>query len=257
MEKAVNLPRHVAFILDGNGRWAEKHSLPRLEGHRAGVKNIRPILKYLIELGVTTVTLYAFSTENWNRPEEEVNGIFHLLESVISKEAREVHKNGVKILHIGRMDGLSLKLQKSIERAQKLTAGNTEATLVFAFNYGGRAEILDAVHKFIASGDPLESLDEKSFGKYLYTADLPDVDLVIRTGGEMSTTCRGTMPKYNGSVVAKSPRVYGRRAGEPTKRGPSSPLPGRRRGLSRPEYFQALARQLTSSARPNPTGASY
>jgi undecaprenyl diphosphate synthase len=188
MEKAVNLPRHVAFILDGNGRWAEQHSLPRLEGHRAGVKNIGPILRYLIKHGVSYVTLYAFSTENWNRPQEEVNGIFHLLESVMSKEAREVHKNGVRILHIGRMDGLSPKLQKSIKRAQKLTASNTALTLVFAFNYGGRAEILDAVRKFIASGDPLESLDEKSFEKYLYAADMPAVDLVIRTGGEIRTS---------------------------------------------------------------------
>jgi undecaprenyl diphosphate synthase len=188
METAVKIPRHVAFILDGNGRWAEQRSLPRLEGHRAGVNNIRPILKFLNNHGVRYVTLYAFSTENWNRPQEEVNGIFHLLESVMSKEARELHKNGVRILHIGRMDGLSPKLQKSINRAQKLTSSNTGLTLVFAFNYGGRAEILDAVRKFVASGTPVDTLDEKAFAKYLYTADLPDVDLVIRTGGEIRTS---------------------------------------------------------------------
>jgi undecaprenyl diphosphate synthase len=188
MENTVNFPRHVAFILDGNGRWAEQRNLPRLEGHRAGVKNIRPILKYLIKHSVSHVTLYAFSTENWNRPQEEVNGIFQLLESVMSKEARELHKNGVRILHIGRLEALSPNLQKSIKRAQKLTAGNMVMTLVFAFNYGGRAEIIDAVRSFITSGTPVDNLDEKSFSKYLYTSGLPDVDLVIRTGGEIRTS---------------------------------------------------------------------
>jgi undecaprenyl diphosphate synthase len=188
MEKTVNLPCHVAFILDGNGRWAERRGLARLEGHRAGVKNIRPILECLSKHGVKYVTFYAFSTENWNRPREEVNGIFHLMESIISKEARELHKNGIRILHIGSMDGISPKLQQSINQAKQLTAGNTNMTLVIAFNYGGRAEILDAVRKFITSGTPVESLDEKTFAKYFYTADLPDVDLVIRTGGEIRTS---------------------------------------------------------------------
>jgi undecaprenyl diphosphate synthase len=188
MEKTVNLPVHVAFILDGNGRWAEHRGLPRLEGHRAGVKNIRPILKYLKTQGIRYVTLYAFSTENWNRPADEVNGIFHILESIIAREARELHKNGVRICHIGRLDGISPKLQKSINRALKLTAGNTDMTLGFAFNYGGRAEILDALRKFIASGAPVDGIDEKSFGQYLYTAGFPDVDLVIRPGGEIRTS---------------------------------------------------------------------
>lgn len=188
MENIANLPRHVAFILDGNGRWAEQRGLPRLEGHRAGVKNIRPIVKHLKAYGIPYVTFYAFSTENWNRPPEEVQGIFGILESVIATEARELHKNGVRILHIGRADGLSPKLQKSINRGIKLTAGNTGMTLGFAFNYGGRAEIVDAARKFITSGEPVDSLDEKSFAKYLYTAGLPDVDLVIRTGGEIRTS---------------------------------------------------------------------
>jgi len=188
MENTFKLPRHVAFILDGNGRWAEERGLSRLEGHRAGVKNIRPVLKYLIQQGVSYVTLYTFSTENWNRPHEEVDGIFHILETSMAKEARELHKNGIKIVHIGRTDGLSLKLQKSIIRMQKLTAANTKMTLFFAFNYGGRAEILDAVHKFITSGTPVDKLDEKTFAEYLYTGGLPDVDLVIRTGGEIRTS---------------------------------------------------------------------
>jgi undecaprenyl diphosphate synthase len=188
MNKIVNIPRHVAFIMDGNGRWAEQRGLPRQEGHRAGSKNIQPILKYLMKSGVKYATLYAFSTENWHRPEEEVNGILHLLESVMSKEAREIHKYGIKIMHIGRLDGLSPKLQKSFHRVQKMTANNTGMTLIFAFNYGGRLEIVDAAKKFVASGLPADSLDEKSFEKFLYTADLPEVDMVIRTGGEIRTS---------------------------------------------------------------------
>jgi undecaprenyl diphosphate synthase len=188
MEKTSTLPGHIAFILDGNGRWAEQRGLPRLEGHRAGVKNIRPILKYLQEQGISCVTLYAFSTENWNRPAEEVNGIFGILENTIAREARELHKNGARIRHIGRMNGISPQLQKSINRALKLTENNTGMTINFAFNYGGRAEILDAVRKFIAGGEPVDSIDEASFGKYLDTASLPDVDLVIRTGGEIRTS---------------------------------------------------------------------
>jgi undecaprenyl diphosphate synthase len=188
MEKTGNLPVHVAFILDGNGRWAENRGLPRLEGHRAGVKNIRPIISYLKERGIRYVTLYAFSTENWNRPAEEVKGLFGILQSIIAREARELHKNGVRIRHIGRLDGVSSKLQKSIHGALKLTENNIAMTLNFAFNYGGRAEILDAVRHLCAGGEAVDKIDEASFGNYLYTAGQPDVDLVIRTGGEIRTS---------------------------------------------------------------------
>jgi undecaprenyl diphosphate synthase len=188
MEKTGILPGHIAFILDGNGRWAEQRGLPRLEGHRAGVKNVRPILKYLDQKGIRCVTLYTFSTENWNRPAEEVNGIFGILERIIAREARELHKKGARIRHIGSMDGISPKLQKSVRRASELTQNNTGMIINFAFNYGGRAEILDAVRKFIAGGEPVGSLGEESFGKYLHTTGLPDVDLVIRTGGEIRTS---------------------------------------------------------------------
>jgi undecaprenyl diphosphate synthase len=188
MENVRNLPRHVAIILDGNGRWAEQRGLPRLDGHRAGVKNVRPIIKRFKEHGIPYVTLYAFSTENWNRPTEEVNGLLGILENIISKEARELHKNGVRILHIGRAEGISPKLKRSIALGIKLTANNTDMTLVFAFNYGGRAEIIDAARGFINGGKPASSLDEKTFSSYLYTAGLPDVDLVIRTGGEIRTS---------------------------------------------------------------------
>ena len=188
MENIANLPRHVAIILDGNGRWAKQRGLPRLEGHRIGVKNVRPIVRYLKDQGIQFVTLYAFSTENWNRPADEVSGIFGILERIVATEARELHKNGVRILHIGRPEGLSTKLQKSIKDGIKLTENNTDMTLVLAFNYGGRAEIVDAARKLIISGVPADSLDEKIFAKYLYNAGLPDVDLLIRTGGEIRTS---------------------------------------------------------------------
>jgi len=188
MERITGLPRHVAFIMDGNGRWAEHRGLPRLEGHRAGVKNMRPVIRYLSSHGIEYTTLYTFSTENWSRPGDEVDGLFHLLEGIVDKEARELHKYGIRIRHIGRLDGLSQELQKSIDKAVKLTAGNTGMTLGVALNYGGRGEILNAVRHIIDGKVPPEEIDEKLFGEYLYTADFPDVDLVIRTGGEIRTS---------------------------------------------------------------------
>jgi undecaprenyl diphosphate synthase len=185
MNNGTNLPRHVAIIPDGNGRWAEQRGKPRLEGHHAGVQNVRHIIKHLKNRGIQYVTLYAFSTENWTRPVEEVSGIFGILERMITSVAEELHTNGVRILHIGRMDGFSKKLQKSIKDSIKLTENNKGMTLVFAFNYGGRTEIVDATRKLILKGESADSLDEKTFSKYLYTAGLPDVDLLIRTGGEM------------------------------------------------------------------------
>ncbi|HTY81734.1 MAG TPA: polyprenyl diphosphate synthase, partial [Dehalococcoidales bacterium] len=153
--------------------------------HRAGVQNVRPIVRHLKDRGISYVTLYAFSTENWNRPAEEVSGIFGILEKIISNESRELHKNGVRILHIGRPEGFSRSLQKSINDGIKLTENNKDMTLAFAFNYGGRAEIVDAARKLISSGEPADKLDENTFSKYLYTAGIPDVDLLIRTGGEL------------------------------------------------------------------------
>ncbi|OGO18798.1 MAG: di-trans,poly-cis-decaprenylcistransferase [Chloroflexi bacterium RBG_16_50_11] len=182
------LPRHVAFIMDGNGRWAEQRGLSRLEGHRAGVKNIRSIIRFLHSKSIQYVTLYAFSTENWRRPENEVNGLFHILEEIIAEEAQELHKKGVRIRHIGSLEGLSTKLQESINKALRLTANNTGMTIGVALNYGGRAEIIDAARRIMSSGIRPEELDEEKFQKYLYTADFPDVDLVIRTGGELRTS---------------------------------------------------------------------
>ncbi len=183
--KTKSLPHHLAVIMDGNGRWAQKRGLSRLKGHRAGVKNIRPLIKYLHNKGVKYVTLYAFSTENWHRPEGEVSGLFHILEEIIGEESRELNEKGVRIHHIGSLEGLSSKLKKSINAALKLTEKNTFMHLAIALNYGGRTEILDAVRKIIADGLKPNKVDEASFRKYLYASDFPDVDLVIRTGGEM------------------------------------------------------------------------
>jgi undecaprenyl diphosphate synthase len=182
------LPQHVAFIMDGNGRWGEQRGLSRLDGHRAGVRNIRPIIEYLHSKGIKYVTLYAFSTENWNRPEDEVNGIFKILEDIIVDESRELHKNGVRLRHIGSLEGLSAKLKGLINQALELTKANIKMTLGVALNYGGRAEIIEAIRRIMQSGMKPAELDEKKFRDYLYTADFPDVDLVIRTGGEFRTS---------------------------------------------------------------------
>jgi undecaprenyl diphosphate synthase len=188
MDKTSGIPVHVAFIMDGNGRWAERRGLPRLEGHQSGVKNVRPIIEYLNKKGIRYVTLYAFSTENWNRPDDEIDGLFKILESVISEEARELHKNNAMIRHIGRLTGISQKLKKSITDAVKLTENNSGINVGFAFNYGGRSEILDAVRKIIDRRIKVGDLTEENFRRYLYTNDCPDVDLVIRTGGEIRTS---------------------------------------------------------------------
>ena len=185
MKRNLRLPKHIAFIMDGNGRWAEQRGLSRLEGHKAGVENVRSMITCLDERRIEYATLYAFSTENWNRPEDEVSGLLHLLEEVIDKEAIELHKKGIRLRHLGRLEGLSPELQQTISRVEELTKNNTGMSISFAFNYGGRLEILDAVRRLIIEGVPPQEIDEKLFGNYLYTAGLPDVDLVIRTGGEI------------------------------------------------------------------------
>lgn len=183
-ETDISIPRHIAFIMDGNGRWAEKRGLPRHEGHEAGVKNIRPIIKYLSQYGVEYITLYAFSTENWNRPDDEVNGLFRLLEEVIEVESRELHKNNVRICHIGSLEGISQGLRNSINEALNLTKNNTGLTVGVAFNYGGRTEIVEAARHLVIDEVQPQNIDEELFAKYLYTAGFPEVDMVIRTGGE-------------------------------------------------------------------------
>ena len=185
MKKITRLPNHIAFIMDGNGRWAEQRGLPRLEGHHAGLETTRSVIKYLGEYHIKYVTLYSFSTENWNRPKDEVNGLLNLLGKSIEKETKELHKRGVQIRHLGHMERLPKHLKRAIEKAIELTRDNTEMTLSLAFDYGGRAEILDAVRNIIADDISNSDIDEKLFNSYLYTADLPEVDLVIRTGGDL------------------------------------------------------------------------
>jgi undecaprenyl diphosphate synthase len=181
----TNVPRHVAIIMDGNGRWAKKRGLPRIAGHRAGTENIRRVLRACIKYGIEILTIYAFSTENWKRPKEEIRGLMRILEEAIERELPELHKNGVKLMHIGRLDGLSESIKRKIREAIELTKNNERIVLNIAFNYGGRAEIVDTVRRIIKEGVASEGIDEALFSRYLYTADLPDPDLIIRTGGEL------------------------------------------------------------------------
>jgi len=172
--------------MDGNGRWAERHRLPRFEGHIAGIESARLTIRYLNnQYHLKYLTLYGFSTENWNRPEQEVSGIFNLFEEIIDGEVLKLHKEGVKLRHLGRLEELPQGLQLAIKRGLQLTQNNTGMTLSFAFNYGGRTEILDAVRRIVAEGTPPQSIDERLFNSYLYTTGVPEVDLLIRTGGEL------------------------------------------------------------------------
>ncbi len=180
----ASVPYHVGIIMDGNGRWAQKRGLPRQAGHNAGVNNIRPVLEGCVEFGVKVLTVYAFSTENWNRPPEEVSGLMRLLGMTIRRRLNELHENGVQIRHSGRLEGINTELQKQIRHALDVTKNNDRIILNVAFNYGGRSEILDAVRQIIRDGIDPDELDEELFGRYLYTGDLPDPDLIIRTGGE-------------------------------------------------------------------------
>ena len=175
----------MAIIMDGNGRWAAERGRPRLEGHRAGLEATRRVINHLGKKGLRYVTLYAFSTENWQRPAEEIEGLFQLLKSVIHREAADLHKNNVRILHLGRSANLPADMLEEIRQAVKLTAGNTGLTLSLALNYGGRQELVDAVRRVVADGVPVGQIDEESIAGRLYSAGLPDVDLVIRSAGEM------------------------------------------------------------------------
>jgi undecaprenyl diphosphate synthase len=180
-----HIPRHIGFVMDGNGRWAKERGLPRLAGHRAGGENTKRVLNACAKYGIKIVTLFGFSTENWKRPEEEVRGLMNLFEEAIDKGVIELHRNGVQLRHIGRLEGLPESLRKKIQDAVELTKNNKKFILNFAFNYGGRAEIVDAVKRIIEDGIDPEAVDEELFSRYLYTAGLPDPDLIIRTGGEM------------------------------------------------------------------------
>jgi undecaprenyl diphosphate synthase len=184
-KKLKLLPNHIAIVPDGNGRWAERRGLPRLEGHRVGADNTYRLIRYLNDYPIKYITMYGFSTENWTRPKEEVEGLFKVMEDLIARTALDVHAHSVKLRHIGRMQELPKGLQDALQYAMDLTKDNTGMTLTVAFNYGGRAELLDAMRRMIQDGVKAQDVTEDAFEKRLDTAGLPDVDLFIRTGDEL------------------------------------------------------------------------
>lgn len=186
---AARLPRHIAVIMDGNGRWAKQRGRPRIFGHRAGADSVKAIVDTCARMKIQAVTLYAFSTENWKRPRAEVSGLMSMLKRYLRSELKEVHHNNIRFQAIGNIAGLAEDVQKEIAAGMIATAENTGTILSVALNYGGRTEILEACKKAVqaklADGDPIEDLTEADIERNLYTHGLPDVDLMIRTSGEM------------------------------------------------------------------------
>jgi len=179
------IPTHIGIVMDGNGRWAISRGLPRLAGHRAGTENLRRIIEACIEFGIQYLTIYAFSTENWGRPIEEVQGLMRIFEDVIDRELQELHDQGVQIRHIGRLDRLKPAFREKVLKAIEYTKENNRLVLNIAFNYGGRDEIICAIQRMIQDGVKPEAVDDELVGGYLFTAGVPDPDLIIRTSGEM------------------------------------------------------------------------
>ncbi|MEW6716004.1 MAG: isoprenyl transferase [Chloroflexota bacterium] len=186
--RLMKIPQHVAIIMDGNGRWALERGLPRLAGHQAGTENLRRVIRGCVEFGIRYLTIYAFSTENWERPRAEVRGLMRILEDVIDRELDELHKEGVQLRHIGRLEGLKPKLKKKVLQAIELTRENDRLVLSVAFNYGGRDEIVHAVRRVIKEGIKEEAVTDELISQYLFTAGIPDPDLIIRTSGELRTS---------------------------------------------------------------------
>lgn len=181
---ASTVPRHIAVIMDGNGRWAAQRGLPRLAGHQHGTENIRRITTAAVEIGVEYLTLWAFSTDNWRRPQAEIDGILRILADAIERETEELHRQGAQLRHIGSLDGLGPELRDAVQGAIARTAGNSRLILTLAFNYSGRQELLAAIRKLVASGIPPEAIDEEALQSCLFTHDIPDPDLIVRTSGE-------------------------------------------------------------------------
>ncbi len=178
------VPRHVAIIMDGNGRWAKRQGLPRIYGHERGTENIRRITNAAGELGIRYLTLWAFSTENWRRPFEEVQGIMRILAEAVERETEALHRQGARLCHIGSLVGLPDDTRRAVEAAIDLTKGNDRLVLTLAFNYGGRQEMVQAIRTLVAQGIPADEIDEDAITRCLYTCEIPDPDLVIRTSGE-------------------------------------------------------------------------
>ena len=194
MEKCVSesvqksIPRHVAVIMDGNGRWAQKRGLERMQGHVAGVESLRNTIKEARISGVEYLTVYAFSTENWGRPEKEVDGLMNLFCKCLEQESEELNKQGVRLMFIGQRNGLNEEIRKSMDSCEKLTAANDKLTLIVAFNYSARQELIDVARMLatdVAEGTiNVEDIDEQQFEQKLYTRQIPAPDLIIRTSGE-------------------------------------------------------------------------
>ncbi len=183
--RPTRVPYHLAIIMDGNGRWARSRGMPRLAGHKAGVENLRRILRACTEFGIRILTIYAFSTENWGRPETEVRGLMNILETVIDHELDDLDANGVQLRHLGTFNGVSPLLKRKITEAVERTRNNDRLTLNVAFNYGGREEIIHAVRRIVEDGVKVEDIDDVLFSYYLYTGGAPDPDLIVRTSGEL------------------------------------------------------------------------
>lgn len=183
-ELPESVPQHVAIVMDGNGRWARSRGLPRLAGHRAGTENLRRIIEACVEFGIRYLTIYAFSTENWQRPKQEVSGLMGIFDEVFDRELAELHRQGAQLRHIGRLDGVSKSLRAKVKKGVELTKDNDRLILCVAFNYGGRDEIVQAFKAMLRDGVDPDEVDEELISTYLYTADVPDPDLVIRTSGE-------------------------------------------------------------------------
>ena len=181
---AERVPRHIAVIMDGNGRWAKKRGLPRLLGHRQGTENLRRIIKACVRAGVRYLTIYAFSTENWGRPQDELKGLMQIFNDAFVNETSELVREGVRILHIGQREGIPADLLNKIDQAVERSEGNRRLILSVGLNYGGRNEIMHAVRKIVASGVAPEEVTEALISENLFTAGTPDPDLVIRTSGE-------------------------------------------------------------------------
>lgn len=183
------LPAHIAIIMDGNGRWARRRGLPRVAGHRAGINAVREAVEGSADLGIKILTLYAFSVENWKRPRSEVSTLMRLLKEYLNKELENIHKNNIRFRTIGRTDELDPSVQAELDKAIAKTSSNTGMTFNVALNYGGRAEIIDAVNRLLSNGGRTAAerggITEKEFAQYLYTAGQPDPDLLIRTSGEL------------------------------------------------------------------------
>ncbi len=221
----MKIPRHVAIIMDGNGRWASSRGLPRSEGHRAGYENLRRVVTAAAQSGVEYLTLFAFSTENWDRPNEEVTGILALAAEVIRVETEELHGNGIRIKHVGRLDRLPKELQDQIAEAVELTRNNQGMTLGIAFDYGGRYDVVQAIQRMIKEGISPDDITEEMVSNYLFTSSVPDPDLVIRTGGEFRISnfllwqsayaefysSEVHWPEFDGGQLHKAFEVYTRR----------------------------------------------